>query len=277
MQERNDDQSNHCPTPSSISETEYPGYGSWSEEEPGERQQSPAFSDGNDYRGTPQFSPNSPPFAPMCHLKSDECHEYNRGTSITCDPHPIPSGETADDPPDISDSEELPQDSNRVVPEDVVAISYGTNAKLYIPRTADEAKALIHQFREEILHEWIADDRIHLRLHDEFDAHQLDMADLGIALQSDNKIGGKLFVEQANIARHDWIEVHGQLSCVYSIDVSGCRYRCSAELFIISKPASDARYGNIGKRHRALILHISEHMSRASTLLATSASLCGTY
>jgi hypothetical protein len=166
----------------------------------------------------------------MCYLTSDECHEYNRGTSITCDTHPIPSGETADDPIEISDCEELPQDSNRVVPADVVAISYDINAELYIPRTADEIKALIYQFREEILHEWIADDRIHLGLHDEFDAQQLDMADLGTALHSDNKLGGKLFVTQANIARHDWIEVHRQPDCVYSIDVSGCRYRGSADL-----------------------------------------------
>jgi hypothetical protein len=53
--------------------------------------------------------------------------------------------------------------------------------RLYISRNCEETRTLIHLFREEMLHDWVSDDRDQFEIHEPFDPHQLDIADLGRA------------------------------------------------------------------------------------------------
>lgn len=202
---------------------------SWSNDNAAPSQDGDMDVDEPERSESPQFSPNSPPFVPCCYTP-EECSEFNSdaGTN-SCSNHISSSGDDRDS--DVSDIEELSQAHLQVNNAVANPMQYVIDEQLYIPRNPGETRELTRRFREEILHDWMADDRAQLGLHEPFDAHQLDMADLGTALQSgDNTLNGKLFITQTNIIRHDWIEYNEQHDCIYTIRALGRRYRGSAEL-----------------------------------------------
>lgn len=176
-------------------------------------------NDGQSRASTPWFSPNSPPFNPgdwPPRFPTEEqlaCENQYDRADISSPVAPLSS----DDNSDISDMEDLPcVDDNEGL--DANDMNNDMEFELYIPRNREETQTLIHQFRKEILRDWVSDDRAQIGLHEPFDPHQLDMANLGRALLSKNELGNKTFITQSNIMRHDWNRLH---DCIYTVTVSG--------------------------------------------------------
>jgi hypothetical protein len=140
---------------------------------------------------------------------------------------PVSSAASDDGDSDVSEMEPLPPADPHCHNEAANNMNDDINDELYIPCNTADHRTLVHQFRNEILHDWIADDRAQLGLFEPFDAHQHDMAELGIALQNNNKLGNKIYISTAQILRHDWDR---RADCQCTIEISGRKHRGSGEL-----------------------------------------------
>jgi hypothetical protein len=187
---------------------------------------------------------------------------------------PVSSAAGDDEDSNVSEMEPLPPADPHCHNEAANNMNDDINDELYIPCNTADHRTLVHQFRNEILHDWIAEDRGQLGLFESFDAHQHDMAELGTALQNDNKLGNKIYISTAHILRHDWDR---RADCQYTIEISGRKHRGSGEL--LNHQFAGVRraiWQYWKKRDRASIPTMLTRMWRPTALTATSESLCGT-